>query len=279
MGTKIEWCSEVWNVVTGCTPISEGCEHCWAERMAKRLRGRHGYPADEPFRVTLHSDRLDQPLCWRKLRRVFVCSMGDLFHADVPLEFIDDVFRMMMLAPKHQYLILTKRPTRMYQFVVDCETEALERAWLGTTVESAKHLDRIDVLRDCPAAIRWLSCEPLLGPLDNLNLQGIHWVVVGGESGPGARPMHPDWARGVRDQCVAAGVPFFFKQWGQWQPWADTYTRQAGWRYVSYRDGLARVGPPEDRDAAMQTVGKKAAGRILDGRTWDQYPAAGGEGA
>ncbi|MBU1699640.1 MAG: phage Gp37/Gp68 family protein [Candidatus Eisenbacteria bacterium] len=238
--TKIEWTNETWNPVTGCTKISVGCKNCYAERMAKRLAGRFGYPRDEPFKVTLHPERLEEPLHRRKPRMVFVCSMGDLFHEDVPWEFIVEVFLIMARASHHTYQILTKRPERMREF---CSAEQFnagpfKHLWLGVTAENQKAADeRIPILLDTPAAIRFVSCEPLLGTMDLRRFflapngvpphhavvrglhgeggQGLDWVIAGGETGPGARPMHPDWAHDICNQCIAVAIPFFFKKMGQ----------------------------------------------------------------
>ena len=346
--TRIEWTDETWNPVTGCTPVSPGCDHCYARRMATtRLRGRRGYPADDPFRVALHPDRLAQPLRWRKPRRVFTCSMGDLFHEAVPDSTIDRVFAVMALAPQHQFQVLTKRATRARDVLsaVQKRKEGMADAWiehvgpymgptkddveawcrthgvsvperarrvhiinrwlhadyaertvhaerggwtgwplpnvlLGVTAEDQPRADeRIPLLLDCPAAVRFVSIEPMLGAVDLTWLPsgqpfelpqgdrcqamqnalrrprehapgetvlvpakpGLDWVIVGGETGPGARPMHPQWVRDIRDHCVANGVPFFFKQWGEW----------AGKTFEDI------VGPHDN---------------LLDGRTWQQFP-------
>ncbi len=231
--SKIEWTDVSWNPVTGCTKISPGCEHCYAKRMSKRLAGRFGYPAENPFSVTCHPDKLDQPLHWKKPRNIFVCSMGDLFHEDVPEQFIWRCFLTMSIATQHTYQVLTKRPETMAKMMRIAFSSDLHgggpapNVWLGTSVENADHVSRIELLRNTPAAIRFLSLEPLLGPITRLPLRridwvmplcGIDWVIVGGETGPGARPMDPDWARDIRDQCKTAGVPFFFKAMGGGQP-------------------------------------------------------------
>jgi len=279
MPTKIEWVKnqdgtkgETWNPVTGCTKVSPGCEYCYAERMAKRLAGRCGYPADEPFRVTLHSERLEEPLRWRKPRVVFVCSMGDLFHQDVPFEFIDDVFETIANAPQHIFQILTKRSRRMMVYMLDMGArlryrgvmvdDVLPNVWLGVSAENQQAADqRIPFLMSAPAAIRFVSAEPLLGEIDlSRGLErGLDWLIVGGESGPGARPMHPDWVRSIRDQCVNAGVPFFFKQWGEWAP-AAHFDARGHYRYHLFEGHV------------MARAGKKATGRTLDGREWDEMP-------
>jgi len=295
--TKIEWTEYSWDPVSGCTPISEGCQNCNARRMAKRLRGRCGYPQDDPFKVTMHEDRLGEPLRWKKPRRVFVCSMSDLFHEDVPNEFIDYVFAVMGRSQQHTFILLTKRPERMreylqagrYQQILNIayrlkfRPEGLGKGidnpkdmrwwpnvWLGVTAENQQRADeRIPILLQIPAAVRFVSVEPMLGQVDLAStgalgctcppLEGddgqieercsgqcvfyknavdkmkrINWVICGGESGPGARPMHPDWARSLRDQCQDAGVPFFLKQ--------------------------------------MEVDGKIVKMPGLDGRTWDEMP-------
>ena len=240
MTSKIEWTDATWNPVTGCSKISPGCKHCYAERMAKRLQAMDQPKYRNGFAVTSHPDALDAPLGWKRPRRIFVNSMSDLFHDDVEDDFIQSVFQTMTAADWHQYQVLTKRPGR----VVDIEDVGLlygtlpwpAHIWLGASVESADYVHRIDLLRQTGAAVKFLSLEPLLGPLPGLRLEGLDWVIVGGESGPGARPMDADWARDIRDQCGAAGVPFFFKQWGG--------------------------------------VFKKRNGRLLDGRTWDEMPEA-----
>jgi len=248
--TKIEWTESSWNPVTGCTPISPGCAHCYAKRMANRLRGRCGYPKGDPFKVTLRPDRLDQPLKWKKGRMIFVCSMGDLFHEDVPDEYIDRVFAIMAICRAHTFQILTKRPKRMADYsealrfgkrkVCDAGCFGLDmglvgplavkkamedgwpNVWMGTSVENqdAWHVRLPHILKTF-TAVRWISAEPMLGPIDFGLLRNpdaerpyIDWIVCGGESGPGARPMKPAWARDIREQCREAGIPFFMKQMG-----------------------------------------------------------------
>ena len=239
MPTKIEWTDETWNPITGCKKVSDGCKNCYAERMAKRLAGRYGYPADDPFKPTLHEDKLDVPLKWKKPRRIFVCSMGDLFHEDVHRETILRVWKTMAESPQHTFQVLTKRPERMMYILeqwmhpalrlslVD-HTWPLPNVWLGVTAENQETADqRIPILLNTPAAVRFVSCEPLLGPVDlhpgwllpiSPTTSKLNQVIVGGESGPGARPMNPDWARSIRDQCKAAGVPFFMKQMSRKAP-------------------------------------------------------------
>lgn len=239
--SQIEWTDATWNPVTGCTKVSPGCDHCYAMRIATRFAGTPAYPRG--FGVTLHPGRLDRPIRWKRPRRIFVNSMSDLFHSDIPDEYIVRVWDVMANAPQHVYQVLTKRHGRMRSLVASGALRTLPNVWLGVSVEDQKRAElRIPALLGAPASVRFLSCEPLLGPV-NLHLgdtPGIDWVIVGGESGPGARPMQPDWARSLRDQCGAAGVPFHFKQWGDWSPDAH--------------DGMRRVG-------------KRAAGRDLDGRT------------
>ena len=231
--SAIEWTEATWNPTTGCTKISLGCKNCYAERLARRLQAMGNPKYANGFQLTLHEDALDIPLRWKKPRKIFVNSMSDLFHEDIPLDFIRRVFQTMQQANWHIFQILTKRAERLAELAPQLPWPP--HIWVGVTVEEQRYTYRIDLLRTVPAAVRFLSLEPLLGPLPNLNLEGIHWVIVGGESGPGARPMRPEWVTDIRDQCLAANVPFFFKQWGG--------------------------------------VHKKRAGRILEGRTWDQMPA------
>ena len=302
--THIEWTDATWNPVTGCTRVSPGCVNCyidWAPPF--RIEGRHFTDRDgnrshaigATTGVRLHPDRLDWPLRKRSWRgkRVFVCSLADLFHDDVPDEYIARVFAVMALTPEVTYQVLTKRPARMRALLasgtfagmvwrdVDDLSWPLPNVWLGVTVEDQERADqRIPILLDTPAAVRWLSCEPLLGPVNlgravgtyyggdpREDESGIDWVVVGGESGPGARPMHPDWARSLRDQCRDAGVPFLFKQWGdlvtEEQAPEDITLPAVSWRHLG------------DDQPPVWRVGKKRAGRLLDGRTHDGYP--GGE--
>lgn len=293
--SKIEWTDTTWNPVTGCTKVSPGCDNCYAETFAERWRGTDGHYFEQGFDVQLRPGKLTEPLRWRKPRRVFVNSMSDLFHKDVPTEYIARVFAVMALTPQHTYQILTKRHGRMRALIggaIDGGQALLEAApdektaqalydahWplpnvhLGVSVEDQQRADlRIPALLAGAAAVRFLSCEPLLGPVDLADYtEGLGWVIVGGESGPGARPMSPDWARSLRDQCTAADVPFFFKQWGEYRP--------TGWKAIG-RPGDPRnvlVGDPVDDLGLrweMRRVGKKAAGRDLDGRTWDELPAA-----
>jgi len=236
--STIEWTEATWNPVTGCTKVSPGCAHCYAETFAERFRGVAGHPYESGFDLRLRPERLVLPLRWKKPRRIFVNSMSDLFHEDIPFAFILEVFEVMRAASWHQFQVLTKRPERAAGLADKLPWP--DNIWLGTSVENQRWIARIDALRSVPARLRFLSCEPLLGPL-TLDLRGIHWVIVGGESGPKARPMKVEWARSIRDQCIRQGVPFFFKQWGA-------------------------------HDATGRRVGKRKAGRLLDGRTWEEYP-------
>ena len=232
MNSQIEWTESTWNPVTGCTKISSGCAHCYAERMARRLKAMGQPNYRNGFRVTVHQHALALPLSWKKPQVIFVNSMSDLFHEDVPVGFILRVFDVMQQSHWHLFQVLTKRSGRLAEMAPLLPWPG--NVWIGVTVESTECVDRIDDLRSVPAAVRFLSLEPLLAPLPGLDLEGIDWVIVGGESGPGARPMAEAWALDIRDQCHRAGVPFFFKQWGG--------------------------------------KNKKKAGRLLDGRTWDQMP-------
>ena len=233
--SKIEWTEATWNPVTGCTKVSAGCKNCYAERMSRRLQAMGNRNYANGFAVTEHPHMLDKPTRWRKPQRIFVNSMSDLFHPEVSFAFIQAVFQTMRDADHHVYQVLTKRPERMLEYVTAYEVEPLPpHIWLGTSVEQRRWCSRIDTLRRVPAAVRFLSLEPLLEDLGELDLDDIHWVIVGGESGPGARPMDERWAANIRDACEAASVPFFFKQWGG--------------------------------------VNKSKTGRILEGRTWDGMP-------
>ena len=236
--SQIEWTDATWNPVTGCTQISPGCGHCYAKTFAERFRGVPGHPYERGFDLQLRPERLDQPLRWAKPRTIFVNSMSDLFHRDVPENYIAEVFEVMHAATRHRFQVLTKRAERLAELAPSLPWP--ENVWMGVSVENQHWTSRVDYLRETPAAVKFLSCEPLLGPLD-LELEGIDWVIVGGESGPGARPMQPEWARGIRDQCVEAGTPFFFKQWGA-------------------------------HNAQGKRVGKKRAGRRLDRQVWDGMP-------
>jgi protein gp37 len=335
VSTGIEWTDETWNPVTGCTKVSPGCDNCYAEVMYERFNGKGSFAT-----VKMHSSRLAIPFHWRKPRKVFVNSMSDLFHDDVDYAFICKVLAVMALTPHHTYQVLTKRHARMRarlsysgaerdvlltaqmvagQYGVQAP-EAIQwplpNLWLGVSVENQQWADiRIPALLGTPAAVRFLSCEPLLGPLDLTNLgvcnapwlytefgtqcscggaivgpddrcnRSLDWVIVGGESGRGARPMHPDWARGLRDQCEQAGVPFLFKQWGAWQNGSADRRTQRGVDHIVHSNGehvlasqyqtseIVTGGADRRRGACfMSRVGKKAAGRELDGRIHDGYP-------
>jgi protein gp37 len=230
--SSIEWTESTWNPLTGCTKISPGCKNCYAERMAKRLQAMGQPNYTNGFRLTLHPHALELPLLWKKPQMVFVNSMSDLFHEDVPEGYIHQVFEIMRRAHWHVFQVLTKRAERLEMLSPSIDWPA--NVWMGVSVETAPYVSRIDRLRTTRAAVKFLSLEPLLGALEELDLAGIDWVIVGGESGPRARPMKREWVGSIRDQCLAAGTPFFFKQWGGWN--------------------------------------KKRNGRVLDGRTWDEWP-------
>ncbi len=230
--SRIEWTEMTWNPVTGCDKISAGCKFCYAERMAKRLRAMGVQRYRNGFRVTLHEDLLNVPESWRQPRVVFVNSMSDLFHDEVPLDFIRRVFSTISATPQHIYQILTKRSERLKELAPELLWPS--NVWMGVSVEDERVLHRIPDLQAVPSAIRFLSCEPLIGPLDNLDLMNIHWVIVGGESGTGARPMERIWVESIRRQCRQARIPFFFKQWGG--------------------------------------VRKDLTGRVLNGRSYDEMP-------
>ncbi|MHC4131808.1 MAG: DUF5131 family protein [Planctomycetota bacterium] len=210
--SKIEWTESTWNPVTGCTKISSGCKNCYAERMALRLKAAGSPNYINGFRVSLHPNVLEKPLHWRQPRTIFVNSMSDIFHRGIPRDFILEIFDVMMRASHHRYQILTKRSKRMLELssILPWQTNI----WMGITVETAKYLYRIDHLRQTNAAVKFISFEPLLGSIPDIDLTGIDWVIVGGESGPGARPVKSEWITDIRDQCIDADVPFFFKQWG-----------------------------------------------------------------
>ena len=210
--SHIEWTEATWNPVTGCTKVSAGCKNCYAERLAKRLQAMGNHRYQNGFRLTLHDDVIDLPRSWKSGRKVFVNSMSDLFHDSVPLSFIQRVFETMRECPQHVFQILTKRSGRLRRIADEIEWPA--NVWMGVSVENAAVLSRIDDLRGVPAAIRFLSCEPLIGSLAGIDLHGIQWVIVGGESGPGARPMQIEWVREIFRACRVEKVPFFFKQWG-----------------------------------------------------------------
>lgn len=210
--TGIEWTEATWNPVTGCSQVSPGCAHCYAKTFAERWRGIPGHPYEQGFDLRLWPDRLDQPLRWRKPKTIFVNSMSDLFHEEIPIEYIQRVFSVMAEAKQHTFQVLTKRHERLADLAVELPWP--ENVWMGVSIENRRWSIRADYLRRVPAAVRFISAEPLLGKLDNLDLEGIDWLIAGGESGPGYRPVNVMWVRSIRDRCVAADVPFFFKQWG-----------------------------------------------------------------
>jgi len=356
MSTGIEWTDETWNPVTGCTKVSQGCKNCYAERVAERLWGQQYASAAKPYvlgrprrftDVWLHADRLARPLGWKKPRRIFVNSMSDLFHENVPFDFIAAVFGVMAASPQHAFQVLTKRPRRALEWFAWVQTRfvsagatatprgvlrltacaaglgecapfdlfshwnalgnswPLPNVWLGVSVEDQATADeRLPLLLRAPAAVRFVSYEPALGPVDfsalpSVSGHGKHldalmgcagadvssrldWIIAGGESGPGARPAHPDWFRSVRDQCSEAGVPFFFKQWGEYSAVYDRDKDDPDWlrcgdfersslrgQWLNLAGGCGFHG---DRVLRVERVGVKKAGRELDGRTWDQFP-------
>lgn len=230
--SSIEWTTSTWNPVTGCTKVSSGCKNCYAERMSKRLKAMGNPNYQNGFQVTCHEKMVELPLTWKKPQRIFVNSMSDLFHEEVPFEFITRIFTIMKVAHWHQFQILTKRSERLAQLAQ--KLDWAENIWMGVSVEDQENTFRIDDLRKTPPITKFLSIEPLIGPISNINLQNIDWVIVGGESGPKSRPIKEEWVTSLRDQCIDANVPFFFKQWGGFN--------------------------------------KKENGRILQGRTWSQYP-------
>lgn len=284
--TGIEWTDLSWNPVRGCTKISPGCKHCYAMGMAARFSGPglwgEGYAEMAPGgprwtgRVELVPEKLSEPKRWRKPRRVFVNSTSDLWHEYLELGAVRRVYEAMWECPQHTFQVLTKRPERRWNAFTLWDREPAPHIWEGTSIESAEYLGRLEELRSTPAAVRFLSCEPLLGSLGALDLAGIHWVIVGGESGPQARPMHPDWAREIRDQCIEQGVAFWFKQWGAWAPFQDNGPLPPRCSYIGI-DGSILPGDAENVsvDACMGVVGKKAAGAELDGQEWRQMPREG----
>ncbi|HUN13477.1 MAG TPA: phage Gp37/Gp68 family protein [Alistipes sp.] len=212
--TKIEWTERTWNPVTGCTKISAGCEHCYAETMSRRLCAMGNSKYTNGFQSTMHPEDLVEPMRWKKPSTIFVCSMSDLFHPDVPFDFIDKVFGVIRNTPQHNYQILTKRAERMAEYF---STRVIpSNVWIGVTVEAVKTKNRIDYIRNLKATVRFISCEPLLEDLGELNLNGINWIIVGGESGVQARPMKEEWVLNIKRQAEANHIPFFFKQWGTW---------------------------------------------------------------
>lgn len=335
--SKIEWTNNTWNPLRGCSRVSEGCRNCYAEQVAGRFSGE-GQPYEGLItktakgatwngQIKLVPEKLEEPLRWTKAGKIFVNSMSDLFHENVPDEYIDQVFAVMALAPRHTFQVLTKRPERMRAYLeMDNRAEAigwaetdiyeargrlpigayhgpthrklpLSNVWLGVSVENQESADeRIPLLLQTPSAVRWISAEPLLGPIDisawidpdyftgcaDDGIKGLHWVVVGGESGRNARPMHPDWARSLRDQCEDANVPFLFKQWGEYVSVYDRQKDGPDWRrcgevaasnepgrWLNVAGGHGFHG---DSVHFVKKIGKKTAGRVLDGRTWDEYP-------
>lgn len=323
--SSIEWTEHTWNPITGCSKISPGCENCYAEKLSHRFGWTEkpwtaAYAAEN---VKLYPDRLDIPLKWKKPRMIFVNSMSDLFHEHVSHDFLRKVWEVMVGSPHHIFQVLTKRPERMQEWVSKHGVQIAggrpaKNVWLGVTVEDQRRADeRIPFLLQTPAAVRFLSCEPLLEPVNlerHLNggktseewraraLSGvdpygfrppyprIHWVIAGGESGPNARPIHPDWVRDIRDQCQKAGVPFFFKQWGEWFvpedgaeacrvcgcTWHNACEGGCFWIEPGLCSNCVGKPVPDYRAVKFQRIGKKKAGRMLDGRTWDEMPKTEG---
>jgi protein gp37 len=309
--SAIEWTHKTWNPLAGCTRVSPGCDNCYAAKMSLRLEGMakaaekagknpggsakyigvatRNKQGTAVFNGTINLDHeaLTQPLRWTKPVRIFVNSMSDLFHKDVPFSFVEQVFAVMDKAPHHTYQVLTKRPERAVEFYRQYYPQGTgEHIWMGTSVENQEVADeRIPHLLKIPAAVRFLSCEPLLGPVDLTKLcvdewyhdclsgvgvlggtgtdRVVHWVIVGGESGPNARPMHPDWARSIRDQCQATGVAFHFKQWGEWG-------------FVPDGVLILKSDPIKTEDGSFVRFGKKVNGRKLDSREWNEFPGGGG---
>ncbi len=275
--STIEWTDATWNPVTGCTKVSEGCRNCYMARTVPRQKL-------DPWKVTLHPDRLEVPLHWRRPRKVFVNSLSDLFHEDVPDEFIQAVFTTMSHAKHHTFQILTKRPRRMRNVIDDWKKRGLvlregygailPNVWLGTSVEDQQtYKERVPYLALTPAAFRFISFEPILSDVGDLMLDGVFggaydWAIVGGESGPGARPMHPDWVRSIRDQCQAANVPLFFKQWGEWAPETnlDPLDHMDA---ITINNACCHIF---EEGVRSYRVGKKRAGRLLDGQTHSAFP-------
>lgn len=230
--SAIEWTEATWNPVTGCDQVSPGCAHCYAKTFAERWRGIPGHPYEQGFDLRIWPERLDQPLKWKRPRTIFVNSMSDLFHERIPDEFIVQVFNVMERASQHIFQVLTKRPERMLEIANELPWPA--NVWMGVSIENRRFVHRADLLRSAPAAVRFISAEPLLGPLEGLDLTNIHWLIAGGESGPGHRPIREEWVLDLRDRCEDEGVAFFFKQWGGARP--------------------------------------KSRGRLLEGREWNRMP-------
>lgn len=271
MASKIEWTTETWNIITGCTKHSEGCKNCYAEKMHKRLTGMGQEKYKEPFsKVVFHSEELNRVIGKNKL--VFVNSMSDTFHEEISDSEINWLLTACQVQPFNQFQILTKRAYRLPDFKYP------ENVWLGVTVENLKHKDRIEYLKKTNAKIKFLSCEPLLSDLGNLDLTGIDWVIAGGETGPGARPVHPQWLLHIMNQCQLQNVPFFFKQWGEWIP--ETMLKElkidnfAGSGLLLNIDGsISSFEDPEDNQYLMLKVGKKKAGSKLFDKEYKEYPA------
>jgi protein gp37 len=319
MATKIEWCDETWNPVTGCTPVGKGCDNCYAKRMSTRLRGRCGYDPDNPFKVTPHWSQMNKPFRWKKPKRIFVCSMGDLFHQEITWQFIDNVFNIIRDNQRHTFMILTKRPTLMKEYLEKTYThlgfsnninERLKNVWFGVSVSNQLEANQsIPVLLSIPGIRRFVSCEPILGHIDlqklsyitglgckiidslrgvkwiddidsdryNSSTGKLDWVIAGGETGPGARPVHPDWITSLRYQCYHANVPFFFKSWGEWSK-SNIYKASrkgfVGKTTGEFQDrfGSGSIFNENQNCHFVYKVGKKITGRLIDGVEWIQFP-------
>lgn len=315
--SKIQWTQASWNLVTGCAKVSPGCDNCYAITMSNRLQSvaQHdvtnkgarkylgtvdavGNRIDWSGKVFIHPEVMAEPMRWKKPRMIFVCSMADLFHHEVPDRFLDECFKVMYAVDQHTYQVLTKRPERAVQYAKSSGLLVPDNVWFGVTAENQKFLDkRLPLLMDIPAKVRWLSIEPMLGTIVLPEYCGVDWVVCGGESGPNARPMHPDWVRSLRDQCQKQGIPFFFKQWGRWVPVgrkqphppcdsdlmlatvvASTDRKRVGtehWWAITDEPSLSVKTLGWRLAYNLEAVGKKAAGRLLDGREWNEYPETG----
>lgn len=316
--SKIEWTDMTWNPVTGCKKVSEGCRFCYAETFAKRQAGRNGYDKAEPFKVTERPERLDEPRKVKTPQRIFVCSMGDLFHREVTWPFTSQIHDVMRECPQHTFLVLTKRPGVAQAYYEDTEPPP-SNVWLGVSVESQFHIDRVETLAKIPAAVRWVSFEPLLSEIDptDMIMQPVYreghshgggivsremasdagmpeiegsllpetpgemewcpgslvdWVVIGGESGPKARVMHPNWARRLIREFDRACVPIFFKQWGSWLPLDEDYPHSLKLGYASVDGELVKVRSDVHEGILYARTGKAKAGRMIDGREWTEYP-------
>ena len=291
--SKIEWCDATWNPVMGCTPVSQGCTRCFARAMIRRFAGCKGWP-NAPGRITLFPERLEQPLRWGGHKKIFVCDMGDLFHEDVPLDYIADVFNIMAQCQQHTFQILTKRPARARAVISDLhEWNYADTTWtgifpssmtdapfplpnvhLGVSVENQATVDeRREYLRQTPAAVKFVSYEPALGPVDWAGWGFVNQIISGGESGPKARPSYPYWHRNTRDFCQANGIAYFFKGWGAWAPYIESSFVGEITGHMVLSDGTFGEFGDGKPGVGMSRVGKKRAGRLLDGKEWNEFPS------